>query len=177
MMLKSGMATITGSIDNAGIWNSNYHLVFTEHELIQFVVMTGRERVSDIYHADMANPSRMVPVAGAVSNYSTTRNEIQAIVAENVRRGKEIEENLDEKMKGDPSSFTRIPYENIDSVEISNGSALALPHLIIKTGRRSVKFHLLHNNYQGRGRLDGETFSSYRNTLERVFGEKLNVKQ
>lgn len=170
------MTTVIGAIDNAGIWKTSYHLVFTNNEVLQFLVMKGREKFMGIYKADMSNPSRMVPVAGAISGYSTTRAEVQMIVGENIRRGKEIEASLDERMKNDPASFTRINYESIESAELSNGTMLSLPHLLLRTGGKNLKFNLLHSNYQGRGKLDEATFSSYMITLQKALGHKLTVK-
>ncbi len=171
------MVSIVGSIDNAGIWNTQYHLIFTENEIFQCLVMTGKERVSDIYKAGMSNPKRMVPVAGQASNYSVTKQEIQMIVDENIRRGKNLETNLEEKIRENPSAFQRIPYENINGAELANGSPLSLPHLLLKVGHKSLKFHLLHNNYQGRGKLDENTFNAYRETLSKALGEKLVIKE
>lgn len=171
------MVSIIGSVDNAGIWNTRYHLVFTHNEILQFEVMSGRERVSDIYKANMENPTRMVPVAGKIAEYSTTKQEVEQLVSENIRRGKEIEINIEKKLEEKPSTFKRIPYDSIESVELTNGTSITLPHLAIKVGRKPIKFHLLHNNYQGRGKLDRETFQEYRKILDAAFAEKLNVKE
>ena len=171
------MVSVIGSIDNAGIWNTQYHLIFTHNELLQFKVMSGKERVSEIYKANMENPTRMVPVAGRISEYSTTKQEVERIVSENIKRGKEIEENLEEKLNEKPSNFTKISYDSIDSAELANGTSMTLPHLVIKIGHKSIKFHLLHNNYQGRGKLDLETFRHYRSILETSLAEKMRVKE
>ncbi len=170
------MVKVIGSIDNALIWNTTYHLVFSDSELLKFKVMEGAERFLDIYDTQMSNSSRMIPVEGEISNYRVTREEVKNILKENEMRGSDIEKNLDKILDDSPGYLERIPYTSIRAAELSNGNSLSLPHLELKIEGGHMKFHLNHSNYQGHGKLPEEIFSNYENTLKQALGDKLKVK-
>ena len=170
------MTNIIGSIDNAGVWNTTYHLIFTDDCILQFMTISAKDRRSDLFNAQMSNSMRMVPIAGTISNYSVTKQEVIDLINESERIGKQIEENLNEHLTKNPPDYTRIPYNEVISVQLSDGTPVTLPHVIFETERGKIKFHLLHSNFQGRGKLPDDVFSRYRETLTRAFGTKLKVK-
>ena len=170
------MIKVIGAIDNATVWNTTYHLIFTNEEIYQFLTMEGKEQRSDLIRTQISNPYRMIPLGGTVSNYKVTQEEVSWLIDENLRRGKEIEENLDSKIKEVPPKFTVIPYSSVDKVELTNGTPLSLPHLLLDSDGKKIKFHLVHNNFKGRGKLNEDIFLSYENILKEAFGDKLNVK-
>ena len=170
------MPNIKGSIDNAAIWNTTYHLIFSDNEMYQFLVMTGKEKRSDLFMAQMANPNRLLPVEGAVSNYTTTKQEVEQLTFECISKGQEIEKNLDKYIHENPPKYSVIEYANIKCVELSSGNAFSLPHVEFETSNGKIKFHLVHSNYQGRGKLPEDIFNSYLSTLKLVLGDKLVVK-
>ncbi len=172
------MINILGSIDNAAIWDTQYYLIFTENEIFQFELMSGKEFRKDIFNKQMSNPYRMAPVAGQVSNYNITREDAEQIVNKNIATGKSIEQNLDSIISEDlpEYKFTPIRYNTIDKVELSNGTMIELPHLILHGKNEKIKFHLTRNNYQARGKLPDNIFSSYEETLKKAFGDMVDVK-
>ena len=167
---------IIGSIDNAVIWNSTYHLIITQDEILKFKIMDSEEKLLDLYDTQMENPKRFIPVEGEISNYNITREEVQNIIQENLMRGKEIEENLDKIMEDKPNYLEIILNSSIEAVTLSNGTAVTLPHVEFKLTRGHLKFHLNHSNHQGRGKLPEDVFAKYEDALKEAFGEKLNVK-
>lgn len=171
------MVRVKGAIDNAAIWNTSYHLVFSDSELYQFLTMDGKERRGDLYSASMSNPVRMVPVAGLYSSYNTMKGAVQEVVNENIKRGREIEANIEAHLKEEPPNYTIIRYDEVKKAELSRGSAVSLPHLLLQTKKEKLKFHLVHSNYQGKGALPDDVFSSYENLLREAFQEKLTVKK
>ena len=170
------MIKVIGAIDNASLWNTTYHLIFTQEEIYQFLVMDKKERRSDLFYTSMENPTRLMPVAGEISNYKVTKDEVKSLIAENLKRGKEIEANLESKLKEVPPKFKAIQCSSIDKVELTNGNPFSLPELLLESKGEKIKFHLVHNNYQGRGKLQDEIFSSYENILREIFCDKLKVK-
>lgn len=170
------MVKVIGSIDNASIWNTTYHLIFTDSELYQFLVMTGRERISENWKAEMSNPDRMIPIEGYVSNYKVTQEETELIAQQNIMKGQEIEDNLETKIKEEPSQYTVIPFSMVEEVELTNGNAVSLPHLQLRVKEKKLKFHLVRCNFRGRGKLTDEIFSQYEGTLKTAFGSLLKVK-
>ena len=84
------MVKIIGSIDNAAHMNDTYYLIFTDNEMYQFLTMSAKERLSDMWHTTMSNPERMAPVVGNYSNYKVTQEETENI---HIRRSKETVEN------------------------------------------------------------------------------------
>ncbi len=171
------MVNIIGSIDNAALRFTTYHLIFTDDAILQFPVMKNRERLSDISLARMSNPKRMIPVVGAVSDYRVTQEEMAHILQENLERGHEIERNLESKLRENPPQYTTIPYSSIRQVELTNGNAVSLPHILFRMEGKKLKFHLVGYNFSGRGRLPDEVFSNYENTLSKAFGTLLIVKK
>ncbi len=170
------MITVIGSIDNASIWDTTYHLIFTKEEIYQFLVMDKKERFSDLYYSYMDNPLRMAPVEGEISSYKVNQDAVRNLVTENLERGKEIEANLESKLKEVPPKFTVIQCSSIDRVELTNGTPFSLPHLLMESKGEKIKFNLVHNNFKGRGKLQDEVFLSYENILREIFGDKLTVK-
>lgn len=171
------MVNIIGSIDNAALRFTTYHLIFTDDGILQFLIMKGKERRSDLYHANMSNPERLIPVAGYVSNVRVTQEETAKMSQENLERGQEIEGNLESKLRENPPQYTTIPYSSIRQVELTNGSAVSLPHILLRVEGKKLKFRLIRNNFSGRGRLPDEVFSNYENTLSTAFGTLLIVKK
>lgn len=170
------MIRIVGSIDNAAKENETYHLIFTDSNLYQFLVMKLRERMSEEWKAGMSNPTRMVPVYDYVSNYKVTKEETEQIAQQNIVKGKEIEDNLETKIKEVPPQYTVIPYSAIKQVELSSGDAFSLPHILFHVNGKKLKFKLVAYNFQGRGKLPDEVFSRYENVLKTAFGDLLKVK-
>ena len=171
------MIKIIGSIDNAAIHNNIYYLTFADREIYQFLTMDSKERRKDLFQTQMANPDRMIPVEGTISNYNVTQEEVAELVDENLARGKEIEKNLETRLKETNPSYKIIPYSDVKDVELSNGDALALPHLLLQTNDEKIKYHLISGNFRGRGKLPDETFSKYENILMQAFGTLLKVKK
>lgn len=167
---------IIGSIDNAVIWSTTYHLIFMGGEMLKFKVMGTEERLLDLWNTQMSNPNRIIPVEGQISNYNVTREEVGRIIQENIIRGKEIEENLDKILEEKPDYLEEIPYSSINSVILTNGSPITLPHVQFKLNNGHLKFHLIHDNYHWRGKLEKDIFSNYTNTLSEAFGDLLSLK-
>ena len=170
------MVNIIGSIDNAAIRNTTYHLIFSDNELYQFLVMTGKEKRSDLFMAQMANPNRLLPVEGAVSNYTTTKQEVEQLSIECISKGQEIEKNLDKYIHENPPKYSVIEYTDIKNVELTSGNAFSLPHVEFDTTKGEIKFHLVHSNFQGRGKLPDDIFNGYLRTLKASLADKLVVK-
>ena len=174
--LYSIVVKVIGSIDNANIGNTAYHLIFTDSEVYQFLLMKGREKVSEVWKAEMGNPNRMVPIAGYVSNIKVLKQVSEEIVNQNITKGKEIEDNLETKIKEMPPQYTVIPLSTVSEVELTNGNVVSLPHLILHVNGRKLKFHLVRCNFSGRGKLSDEIFSQYEGTLRTAFGSLLKVE-
>ena len=170
------MVKIIGSIDNAAHMNDTYYLIFTDNEMYQFLTMSAKERLSDMWHTTMSNPERMAPVVGNYSNYKVTQEETENIVMENAKRGKEIEDNLETKLSEVPPQYTVIPYSTVDKAELSGGTVVSLPEILLHANGKKLKFHLVRCNFHGRGKLTDEIFSQYKETLTTAFGSKLKVK-
>ncbi|QRF76539.1 hypothetical protein Thermo_02065 [Thermoplasmatales archaeon] len=170
------MVTVIGSIDNAASLDTTYHLIFTDNELYQFLVMKARERISEEWKAQMNNPDRMIPIAGYVSSYKVTQEETEQIVQQNILKGKEIEDNLETKIREVPPQYRVIPFSTVEQVELSNGNGVSLPHLLLRVNGKKLKFHLISCNFRGRGKLSDEIFSQYEGTLRTAFGSLLKVK-
>lgn len=171
------MTRIIGSIDNAYIYNTAYHLVFSDNQLYVFMTMPGKETRHDMRVASMSNPTRMVPIVNNYSDYRTMKNEVMLLSSENMRRGKEIEEHLDEKLGEEPRSYETIEYATVTSAELSAGTVFSLPHVIIEYGKSKKKFRLNQRNYQGRGKLPDEVFAEYERVLKEALGDRLLVKK
>lgn len=167
-----------GSIDNAVPAHSHetYYLIFTDSEIYQFMTMDSRERRYDLYHAQMSNPYLMLTGGMGMTGYRLTQDEVAAILQENLARGKEIEKNFESKIKENPPSYEIIPYSTVSQAELTNGTLVTLPHLLLHTGDKEIKFHLVHDNYKGRGKLSEETFTKYKEVLKNAFGGALIVK-
>ena len=170
------MVNVIGSIDNAAIWNMTYHLIFSDNEIYQFLVMTGKEKRSDLFMAQMANPNRLLPVDGYISSYKTTKEEVEMLTFECISRGHEMEKNIDKYTHENPPNYSVIEYADIKSVEMSPGNPFSLPHVEFETSNGKIKFHLVHRNYQGRGKLPDDIFNSYLSTLKAALGDKLVIK-
>lgn len=166
------MIKVIGSIDNAAIFNTTYYLIFTNDEIYQFMTMSGKERRSDLLQQQLGNPTSMIPV----TNYRATQNEVTMLVMENIRRGQEIEDNLESKIKEVPPNYTVIPYSTVEEVELSAGNLFSLPHLLMHLNGNKIKYHLVRENFKGRGKLADKTFSEYENILRTAFESKLTVK-
>ena len=166
------MIKVIGAIDNASIFNTTYYLIFTDQEIYQFMTMEGREKRSDLLQQQLSNPTYMIPV----TNYKATQNEVIMLVMENIRRGKEIEENLESKIKDVPPNYTVIPYSTVEEAELSSGNLFSLPHLLLHVKGKKIKYHLVRENFKGRGKLADATFSEYEDILKTAFGSKLIIK-
>lgn len=118
--------------------------------------MDGREKRCDLFMAQMQTPTRLIPVEGAISNYSIAKEEIENIAIENLERGRGIQKNLEEKMREIPPSYTAIPYSSDSGLDLSNGNAINLPYII---------FHPVAYNFRRRERIPDAIFSE---------GEKIN---
>ena len=170
------MVNIIGSIDNAAILNTTYHLIFSDNEIYQFLVMTGKEKRSDLFMSQMANPNRLLPADGFISSYKTTKEEVEMLTYECISRGQEIEKNIDKYLQDEPPKYSVIEYPEIKSVELYSGNAFSLPHVEFETSNGKIKFHLVHSNYQGRGKLPEDIFNGYLRTLKASLDDKLVIK-
>ncbi len=172
------MPQIIGSIDNAVPVHSHetYYLIFTDIEIYQFMTMNSREKRYDLYHAQMSNPNLMLTGGIGMTGYRLTQDEVATILQENIARGQEIEKNFESKIKETPHGYEVIPYSTVSQAELTNGTLVTLPHLLLHTEHKEIKFHLVHDNYKGRGRLSDETFSKYEEVLRNAFGSALLVK-
>ncbi len=92
------------------------------------------------------------------------------------KRGKEIEDNLDDYIKSNPVGVETIQYENITKVVISGGTIFSLPSLSIYTKDGEFDYKLIHNNFEKAGKLSPETMKSYSDPLKTVLNEKLKIK-
>ncbi len=170
------MAKIIGSIDNAGQLKGIFYLIFTEDEMLKFETMSSKERRFELYQARMSNSMRMVPVAGDVTSYNIMKETVENMIVENIGWGQDIEKDLDEYLQKPPPEFERFSYDDITSVELSGGTAVTLPHLIFKLSDNHEKFHLLHGNFKGRGKIEDDVFKKYEDVLKEALPGKLEVK-
>jgi hypothetical protein len=83
---------------------------------------------------------------------------------------------MDKYIHENPPNYSVIEYADIKSVELSSGNAFSLPHVEFETSNGKIKLHLVHSNYQGRGKLPDDIFNSYLSTLKAALGDKLVVK-
>ncbi|MCL5803848.1 MAG: hypothetical protein M1306_00910, partial [Candidatus Thermoplasmatota archaeon] len=109
-------------------------------------------------------------------SYKTTKEEVEMLTFECISRGQEIEKNIDKHIHENPPEYSVIEYTDIKSVELASGNAFSLPHVEFETAKGKMKFHLVHSNYQGRGKLPDDIFNSYLSTLKAALGDKLVVK-
>jgi hypothetical protein len=171
------MVKIIGSVDNAATVRGIYHLIFTDDGIYVFMTMSRRESMSKMWHAQMSNPARLVPVTGAASNYEVSKEETMLLITENLERGKEIEQNLETKLNENPDGYELIEYTSISSIELDAGNLLKTPELLIRAAGKRFKFHLTGYNFQGSGKLPEEILSGYENTLKMAVGDRLVVKR
>lgn len=92
------------------------------------------------------------------------------------RLGSELKKPLQIQFR-ESQWYSRINYEDVISAKPSEETPFTLPHLILETKTDKIKFRLIHSNYQGRGKLPDDVFSSYRATSFRAFGQKLTVSR
>jgi hypothetical protein len=170
------MAEIIGSIDNAVHQNKTYYLIFADNEMYQFMTMDSREKRSELYHAQISNPYLMLTGGGGLQGYKITQDTVASIIQENISKGQEIEKNFESKRSEIPPQYTLIPYSAINQVELTNGTLVTLPHVLFKMGEKNLKFHLVHDNYKGRGKLSDDIFSKYEEVLRKAFESALIVK-
>jgi len=172
------MVNIIVTIDNAVQRDETYCLIFTDNEIYQFLTMDRKEKLSDVWHADMNNPERMAPVVGYVSNVKVMQEDNKNISIENAKRAKEIEDNLEEKINEIPPKYTVIPYSNVDKAEFNGGTVVSIPHIILHVNGKKLKFHLVEYNFKGGSKLPDKdkTFSEYESAMKTAFGSKLEVK-
>ena len=145
------MREIIGSIDNANIGNTHYYLISSENEMYQFLTIEGKEVRSELFHAQMSNPDRMIPLEGTISDYMVAKDATKAVIQRSLKLGKDIEQNLDARLSETPPNYVGIPSSAVTGVELSKGNDFSLPHSIIRLNEKKLKFHLVRCNFSGRG--------------------------
>lgn len=168
---------IIGSIDNASFEGNRYYLIFTKEKLLQFLTMDRNEIHSGVVLSSNSNPRRFSSVAGSMFNYYSNENDVEIIIEENIKRGQEIENHLEEKLNESPPQYTSLEYSSISMVKLSNGGYFSLPRITFYYGKKKLEFYLVRSNYQSRGKLPDEVFTRYENMFKELFHVKLIVKK
>ncbi len=171
---------IIGSIDNA--WQKSkitnvHHLIFTENEMFIFDVLNKRDIRSEVLEYLRSDPLTMAPI-GAVQSYEDLRASKaihMQIISEAISAGKDVEKNFEEQISKKPPNYREIKYDDISRVILKQGRHLELPSLTFNTAKGKEEFKLMHNNYEKTSKLDQQTFTNYRSTLERALQSKLSV--
>jgi hypothetical protein len=174
------MQEIMGSVDNAWIKNSKTkvcHLVFMKNSMVECEIVNKKE-----LSGELKGYLKSDPLSGDHGengqNYaiaSENRDEQKKIIEEAEVRGMDMEKSLDSDMKNDPDFFQVYPYDGIEKVSLVQGKSGYSPELLIKTNGKTLNYKLMHNSYDGFGKLDEVTFSKYKAVLRKVFGEKLDM--
>ncbi len=175
------MQKIIGYIDNASSHRSYFHLVFTTEYLYACEISNPTETRRAFMGEMKANntgsaliESEFVPVVGLYHYHNTLQRSVMDFLASNTAKGADIEANLDNYISNNPNRVRSFDYDQIESAEFKQGTDFKLPHLIIKTGEETLKFHLVHDNYHHAGKLQQDTYDRYRNTLTEALGPKLS---
>ena len=113
--------------------------------------LEGKEVRSELFHAQMSNPDRMIPLEGTISNYTVAKDATKAVIQRSLKLGKDIEQNLDARLSETPPNYVGIPSSAVTGVELSKGNDFSLPHSIIRLNEKKLKFHLVRCNFSGRG--------------------------
>jgi hypothetical protein len=174
------MQEIMGSVDNAWIENKKTrvcHLVFMKNSMVECEIVNKKE-LSD----ELKGYLRSDPLTGNQGekgrNYaiaSENAEEHKKIIEEAEVRGMEMEKSLDSDMKNDPDFFQVYPYEGIQKVSLIQGKSGNSPELVVKTNDKTLDYRLMHNSYDGFGKLDEVTLSKYKAVLRKVFREKFDM--
>ena len=174
------MQEIMGSVDNAWIENKRTrvcHLVFMKNSMIECQIVNKKELSGELKGYLKSDPlSRGNGEEG--QNYaisSENREDQKKIIEEAEVRGMDMEKSLDSDMKNDPDFFQIYPYDGIEKVSLVQGKSGNSPELVIKASGKTLDYRLMHNSYDGFGKLDEVTFSKYKAVLRKVFNEKFEV--
>lgn len=173
---------IVGSIDNAfhlGIGNNGgvFHLIFTTDTLFAAQVVSNREKRQRMAIASNTPLNMVSPLVGSITTYQAIKDETLALLEDGVARGTEIEKDLNGYIESQPEGLITLRYDNIDKVEFAQGTLTSLPLIEFIYGRKKLKYHLNHDNFQKAGKLEQNVYEGYRNLLMNVFEEKLVVKR
>ena len=166
---------ILGSIDNASLKSSEgkktvCHIIVTSEKLIVVRVLDRHKEIIE-HPAEGSNFG-----GGTRGSYFAAQMLQKQMIDDAYKRGKEIENNLDDYMKSNPEGLEMIPYDEITKAVLSKGTLFSLPGLKVFTNNGEFDFRLIHNNFAKSGKLDPETFSSYSDPLRKALGEKLEIK-
>lgn len=176
---------ILGSIDNASFRMASkeggiYHLIFTRSEVVAARVMDNSERRMRVMAARTGTASTAVsmisPIAGTAMTYKPMQRAMIDMIRDSEDRGRNIEADLEKYLDSKPDGLQKIDYAGISGVEFAKGSLFSLPHVVFSTDNSRMKFRLVHDNYHKAGKLNSDTYQSYRDVLKKAFEEKLVVK-
>ena len=170
------MTEVIGSIDNAVNMKGVYCLIFIPGEMLKFEIMSNKERRFEMYQTRMMGGISALPLEGGLNSYNVTKERMENMNLENIGRGQDIEKNLDSYFEKKPAEYENFPYENIIEAELSSGTTFTLPHVIFRLKDEHMKFHLVHGNFSGRGKIPEEVFKKYEDILRITLNDRLNVK-
>lgn len=170
------MTEVIGSIDNAVNMKGVYCLIFIPGEMLKFEIMSNKERRFEMYQTRMMGGISALPLEGGLNSYNVTKERMENMNLENIGRGQDIEKNLDSYLEKKPAEYENFPYENIIEAELSSGTTFTLPHVIFRLKDEHMKFHLVHGNFSGRGKIPEEVFKKYEDILRITLNDRLNVK-
>lgn len=166
---------VIGSIDNAikkapdGA-RATCHIIITLEKLVIVQVLDRHKEIKE----HPVNGS--IYGGGARGSYIGAQKLQKELIDEAYKRGKEIENNIEEYLNSNPTGLKVIQYNEIKKAILSRGSLFSLPNLDLFTDDDELSFKLIHNNFEGNGKLTPETLGAYSKSLERVLGEKLELK-
>lgn len=169
------MTEIMGSIDNAANMKGIFSLIFIPGEMLKFEIMNNKERKFEVYQARMMGGMSTLPSDSGLNAYNIRKEQMENMILENIGRGQDIEKNLDSYLEKKPAEYESFPYENIIEAELSSGTAFTLPHVIFRLKDEHMKFHLIHGNFSGSGKIPEEVFKKYEDILRISFKDRLSV--
>ena len=170
------MTEVIGSIDNAVNMKGVYCLIFIPGEMLKFEIMSNKERRFEMYQTRMMGGIGVLPSGSGLNAYNIQKERMENMILENVGRGQDIEKSIDSYLEKKPAEYESFLYENIIEAELSSGTAFTLPHIIFRLKDEHMKFHLIHGNFSGRGKIPEEVFKKYEDILRITLSERLNVK-
>lgn len=174
------MQEIMGSVDNAWIENDKTkvcHLVFMKNSMVECEIVNKKELSVELRGYLKSDPLTSNH-GDRGKNYaiaSENREEQKKIIEEAEVRGMDMEKSLDSDMKNDPDFFQIFPYDRIEKVSLVQGKSGNSPELKIRTNGKTLDYRLMHNSYDGFGKLDEVTLSKYKAVLRKVFSEKFEM--
>ncbi len=170
------MTEVIGSIDNAGNLKGIYCLIFTKSGILKFETMSHKEVKFEMYKARMMGGVSSFPSGSGLNAYNIQQEQMESMILENLGRGQDFENDLDSYLEKKPAEYESVSYENIMEAELSSGTALTLPHVLFKLNDGHMKFHLLHGNFHGRGKIPEDVFKKYEDTLRSTLQDRFVLK-